>query len=298
MSKQIKADIILLLITIVWGSSFPLMKNVLDHLPAFAYLSVRFFMAALVLAVIFFRHFRNLNGKVLLYGCIIGMTMFAGMALQVNGLYTTTASNSGFITGLNVVMVPVISAWLLKKKPDKSSTIGVATAFIGLFFLTGGVNFRFNLGDFLTFLCSICWAFQIILVDKFTNEQDPALLGIVQISFTSLASTAVWLTVDYKPLAFNSTVIVILLITGLLGTAFAFGGQTIVQKDTSPTHTALIFTAEPVFAGIFSMLIPNSQGKTETLGPVTIIGCVLILAGMLIAELRIGEKGSRLKSGI
>lgn len=290
MTKKLKADALLLFITVVWGSSFPLMKMILSYLPAFGYLALRFLLAAFILAAIFHRNFRLFRIRTLLYGSVLGLLMFAGMALQVNGLFTTTASNSGFITGLNVVIVPFISAWLLKKKPDRASVIGVSLAFAGLFFLTGGLNFKFNIGDLMTFLCSICWAFQIIFIDRFTEKEDAPLLAIMQVGLTGLLSAAVWFAFDFKIVVFNGTSITIILITAVLGTALAFGGQTIAQKSTTPTHTALIFAAEPVFAAVFAMVIPNAEGKTELLGITSAIGCALILAGMLIAELKLGRK--------
>ena len=290
MTKKLKADLLLLIITVVWGSSFPLMKIILDFMPSFAYLSLRFLLAAVLLVVIFHRNLKHFNRRTLLYGSIIGALMFAGMALQVNGLYTTSASNSGFITGLNVVIVPLVSAVLLKKRPDRASFIGVVVAFAGLFFLSGGLNMNFNIGDFLTFLCSICWAFQIIFIDKFTASEDASLLAIMQIGFTGIVSTGVWMSTGFQMFELNSTVIIVISVTAVLGTALAFGGQTIAQKDTSPTHTALIFTAEPVFAAIFAMIIPNMAGETEKLGIASIIGCVLILAGMMISEFKLGQK--------
>lgn len=268
-------------------------------MPSFAYLSLRFLLAAVLLIVIFHRNLKRFNKRTLLFGSIIGALMFGGMALQVNGLYTTSASNSGFITGLNVVIVPVVSAVLLKKKPDRASFIGVVVAFAGLFFLSGGLNMNFNIGDFLTFLCSICWAFQIIFIDKFTASEDASLLAIMQIGFTGIVSTGVWMSTGFQMFEFNSTVIIVISVTAVLGTALAFGGQTIAQKDTSPTHTALIFTAEPVFAAIFAMIIPNMAGETEKLGIPSIIGCVLILAGMLISEFKLGQKSrSHVKSAV
>ena len=290
MTKKLKADLLLLTITVVWGSSFPLMKIILDFMPSFAYISLRFLLAAFLLVVIFHKNFRHFNKRTLLFGSIIGILMFAGMALQVNGLYTTSASNSGFITGLNVVIVPIISAVLLKKKPDRASLFGVIVAFAGLFLLSGGLNMNFNIGDFLTFLCSICWAFQIIFIDKFTAVEDAPLLAIMQVGFIGIVSTGIWMSTGFQQFEFNTTVVIILVVTAVLGTALAFGGQTIAQKDTSPTHTALIFTAEPVFAAVFAMIIPNMAGMTETLGVTSIIGCVLILAGMLISEFKLGQR--------
>lgn len=291
MSKKLRADVLLLAITVVWGASFPLMKMVLAYIPAYAYLSMRCLLASVVLIILFHKNLRKMNKRVLLYGSIIGVFMLGGMAFQVVGLYSTTASNSGFITGLNVVMVPVIAAILLKKRPDRASLIGVIIAFAGLFFLSGGLSLNFNFGDFLTFLCAICWAFQIIFIDKFTQTEDAPLLAIIQISFIGIASTGLWLAADVgKPMEINGTVIAILLFTAILGTALAFGGQTIVQKDTTPTHTALILTAEPVFAAIFAMIIPNAQGVTEMPTLTMVIGCLLILSGMLVSELKLGQK--------
>lgn len=286
MSRQIKADILLLIITVIWGSSFALMKNVLEHIPSFAYLSLRFIIAAAVLSLFFMRKFRLVNRKALIYGFILGFMLFCGMALQVTGLYYTTASNSAFITGLNVMMVPVISAVFLRKKPDLNSTAGVILAFLGLFFLSGGLDSRLNIGDLLTLLCAVCFALQIIFIDKFTGDQDAALLAVLQVGFAAVLYSFVWIGVDFTPVRFNPTVVITLIITGVLGTALAYAGQTIVQRFTSPTRTALIFTAEPVFGAVFALIIPNSLGITETLQQNTIVGCILILSGMLVSEVK------------
>jgi len=290
MSKQIRADLFLLVITAIWGSSFPLMKNVLEHIPSFAYLAVRFAVAAVILLFIFRRHLKNINRKVLVHGFVLGLTLSCGMILQVTGLYYTTASNSAFITGLNVVMVPVISAVLLKKKPGANSVIGVILAACGLFFLSGGLSFSLNKGDILTLIGAVCFAFQIILIDKFTEKQEPVLLATLEISFAALVNNGIWLLVERQPVKFDLTVVITLLITGVFGTALAYAGQSVVQRFTSPTHTALIFTAEPVFGAIFAMLIPNSAGETESLGMYAILGCVLILLGMIISEIKTEKK--------
>lgn len=291
MDKKLRADILLILITMIWGASFPLMKIVLAYIPAYSYLSLRFLLAGIVMAFLFRRHMARISRRALLYGCIIGLFMFGGMAFQVVGLYTTTASNSGFITGLNVVIVPIIASVLLKKKPDRASLIGVLMAFAGLFFLSGGLSFNFNFGDFLTFLCAICWALQIIAIDKFTETEDPVLLAVIQLFFVSIASSVFWIASDLgKPFVINKTVVFILLFTAVLGSALGFGGQTIAQKYTTPSHTALILTAEPVFAAIFAMVIPNAEGVTEMPSITKAVGCLLILSGMLISELKLGQK--------
>jgi drug/metabolite transporter (DMT)-like permease len=185
---------------------------------------------------------------------------------------------------MNVVMVPVVSAILLKKKPDFASVIGVFVAFTGLFVISGGLSISFNIGDFLTLICAVFWTFQIIFIDKFTEKQDAKAIAVLQMIFAAVFHSIFWVATDNKPFDFNLIIIYTILITGVLGTAFAFAGQTIAQKYTTPTRTALIFTAEPVFGAFFAMIIPNSVGITEKLQVYTVVGCILILAGMLISE--------------
>lgn len=286
MTKQLKADLFLIFITAVWGSSFTLMKNILDDIPPFAFLALRFSTAAIILLIIFHKRLGKLNKTSMLKGFVIGLMLFGSLALQVIGLKYTTAPNSAFITSLSVVMVPIVSSILLKKKPARSSMMGVAFAFIGLFFVSGGLNFKVNIGEFLTLLCAICVTMQIIFIDKFTDNEDPVLLGVLQVVFSAILSIGSWIYIDSKPFTLNQSIVITILVTGVLGTALAYTGQTIVQKFTSPTRAALIFTLEPVFGVVFFILIPNSQSITEKISLHTLIGCVLILLGTLVSELK------------
>lgn len=284
MSHNWKADLSILSITIVWGSSFILMKNLLDYTPVFAYLSLRFLVASVILCILFYKRLKGINKEVLKWGSLVGLTVFGGMALQVAGLQYTTASNSGFITGLNVVLVPLLSAIFLKKKPSIYAVTGVILAAAGLFFLTGGFSFQFNKGDFLTLLCAFCFAFQIIVIDKATTKHDPVLIAVIQVGSAALLFTIIWGIQGFSLPVVNSTLVRTVLWTGALGTAFAYGVQTVAQKYTTPTRTALIVTCEPVFGAIFAWIIPNSAGVTEKPTFYTIIGCVMVLTGMFLSE--------------
>lgn len=284
----------MLTITLVWGVSFVLIRNVLEHIPSFAYLTLRFIIASAILLLLYHRKLKLINGRTLLYGFLLSLFLAGGMALQVTGLYYTTASNSAFITSMSVVLVPVISAVLFKSKPDRNSVIGVILAAVGLYFITGGINFNFNKGDFLTFLSAICFSFQIIYIDKFTEKCDPLLLSILQISFCALIYPVIWFMADYQPITFNFTVIYTLVITGALCTALAYTVQTVAQKHTTPTHTAMIFSMEPVFGLLFALIIPDSNGMTEKLTLNTVLGSILILSGIFASEAktifrRVGE---------
>lgn len=289
MLKSTKVDFVFLFFTAIWGLSFPLTKNVLDYTSIFSFLSLRFTSAAILLIIIFWKRLKFINLKTILCGSLIGLTFFGSLAFQVSSLYFTTSSNSAFISGLSVVIIPFVSAKYSNKKPDFSSIIGVLLASIGLFFISGGINFKLNLGDFFAFLCAVCITLQIIFIDKFCSKYDSALISLIQVIFCAIFYNCVSFMIGSKPIIFNSQLAVSIFVTGILGTALAYTGLVFFQKFTSPTHTALIFCAEPVFATIFAMFIANNKGIYEVITLNTFIGCVMILASMLISEFKIGN---------
>jgi drug/metabolite transporter (DMT)-like permease len=288
MTRQLKADLAILGITVVWGSSFIIMKNITEDIPPYAYLALRFLVATIILVAVFHKQLKSIDMRTVWSGSLVGLTLYAGMMLQVMGLKTTSASNSAFITGLNVIMVPVISVILLKKKPPINALIGVVLASLGLFALKG-FSGSWTTGDSLTLLCALCFALQIIFIDKFASDVNIYNLAIVQIASAAVLYFITWICAAYAvapaPFVLDSKIVLTVLYTGALGTAFAFGVQTIAQKYTTPTRTALIITCEPVFGALFALIIPDVNGNTEMLTVRMIIGCLLILAGMLITEL-------------
>lgn len=293
MTKQLKADLAILSITVVWGSSFIIMKNISDDIPAYAYLALRFSVATILLVAVFNKQLKGINFKALWSGSLVGLMLYAGMMLQVTGLKTTSASNSAFITGLNVIMVPIISVLLLKKKPPINALIGVALATFGLFVLKGFTG-NWVIGDSLTLLCALCFALQIIFIDKFASDVNIYQLAIIQIASAAVFYIITWIGADVittpVPFVIDSKIILTVLYTGALGTAFAFGVQTIGQKYTTPTRTALIITCEPVFGALFAAIVPDIYGRTEVLTIQSILGCLLIFSGMLITELRVAKR--------
>lgn len=288
MTRQLKADLAILGITVVWGSSFIIMKNITEDIPPYAYLALRFLVAAIILIAVFHRQLKSINLRSIWSGSLVGLTLYAGMMLQVTGLKTTSASNSAFITGLNVIMVPIISVLLLKKKPPINALFGVVLASLGLFVLKG-FSGNWTIGDTLTLLCALCFALQIIFIDKFASDVNIYYLAIVQIASAAIFYIITWICADMAsaaaPFVIDSKIILTVLYTGALGTALGFGVQTIAQKYTTPTRTALIITCEPVFGALFALIIPDVYGKTEVMTIRMILGCLLILSGMLITEL-------------
>ncbi len=297
MSKQLKADLSIFCITIIWGSSFIVMKNISDDIPAYAYLAMRFLVASIIMAFIFNKNLKGISLSSIIRGSLIGLVLYAGMMLQVLGLKTTTASNSAFITGLCVVMVPIISVFLLKKKPPLNAVAGVILAALGLFFLTGFQG-NWTIGDTLTLICALCFALQIIFIDKFASDMPIYHLAFIQVSSAAVLYLITWAGFAFASshpahIVFDSKVILTILYTGAFGTAFGYGVQTIAQKYTTPTRTALILTCEPVFGAIFALIVPDINGNTEKLTIKTFIGCLLILSGMVITELKFQNKNSQ-----
>jgi len=284
LKKQIKADLILLFVTAIWGISFPLMRNLLTDIPVIPYLAIRFTIAAFLLSIIFFKKHKTIKKDYLFKGSIIGVLLFLGMFLQVYGLYFTTASNSALITGISVVLVPIFLLIIFRKKTETFTLIGILLAFIGLFLITGAINLNLNIGDFVTFLCAIAFALQILFIDKFTKNMDSIKIGMIEIWIAAILFNLIWLFIDRSVVVFNVTSIAILLFTSVLGTAFAFMVQVIVQKNTTPSHTALIFSVEPIFGLLFALIIPDRLGNYEIMTLVKFIGVILIMGGIILSE--------------
>jgi len=284
------ATLVLVLITAAWGSSFILMKNVAADVSALAFLTLRFGMAGLILAAIFFKKLKQYTKKTILHSFILGALLCGYMVLQVFGLRYTAASNSGFITSTSVLMVPFLSSWFLKKKPSKSNVAGVVLAIVGLLFITGVLTdfTALNQGDFYTFLCAICVAVHIIVADWFVKEDDSLLLGVGQTLAAAVLSLVAWFITDPQTFAgveYSGTLITSVVLTAVFCTAFAFTGQVVMQKYVAPARVAVIFTLEPVFAYMYALVIPGPGGMTEPLTLFKILGSVLIVGGMIISEI-------------
>ncbi|WIV13083.1 DMT family transporter [Proteiniborus sp. MB09-C3] len=281
MSKQLKADIALLLVTIGWGASFLLIKSSLSELSTFNFLALRFSIAFILSLIVFFKKIIKADKKTLKHGIVLGIVVYATYGLQTIGLNYTTASKSAFITGFNVILVPIFSTLLMKKLPDKKVFFSVFIAFIGLGLLTLNKNVSgINIGDIYTFICAITCAVHILLIGKYTKECDSVALAIIQIGVCAILSLITSLTFESPIIPSNYDVWINIIILSVVCTLGVFIVQSVAQKYTSPTHAALIFTGEPVFAAVFGYIILG-----EVLSSQGFIGAILILIGMVITEI-------------
>ena len=286
--KTLIADILLLLVALVWGATFVLVKNVIEILPPFSFNAFRFIIAAIFLLIIILVFYRNvlaqINRKQILIGGFVGIFLFAGYAFQTIGLLTTTASKAGFITGMSVVIVPLIAIIFLKEALRRQAAIGISLAILGLFLLSISSDWSIAFGDFLIFLCAISYALHIIFVGKWAPGYHALGLAFIQITTVAILNTiSAILFEDLVNLDVQAilvpTVLWGIFICSIFATALAFLIQTAAQKFTSPTKTAIILATEPVFAAIAGYLFAN-----ELLAMREWLGCMMILLGMIIAE--------------
>jgi drug/metabolite transporter (DMT)-like permease len=299
-SRSLKAHILLILITLIWGSNFVVIKNALADISPLFFNAVRMSLAAVVLAAIFYRELPRLTGGAVRSGCLVGMFLFIGNELQTSGLKYTTPSKSAFLTGVSVVLVPVLLAVFWKRGINRLTSIGVALAFAGLYLLTvpasagAGLNLRsMNHGDLLTLGAAVVFAFHIIFIEHATKNHSWQQITVVQVTVTALLMILTASSSHYFAekifVVWSPRVLWGIGITGFLSLALAFAIQAWAQQFTPATHTALIFTLEPVFAWLTSFIFLG-----ERLGARSGVGAACILAGLLISE----EKASAESMGV
>ncbi len=288
LSKRVRADLAFGLCTLIWGATFVLVKDALADISVVVYIAVRFALSAALMAIIFWRSVRRLNMKTAWAGAQIGFCMFAGYMFQTTGLKYTTPAKAAFITGMCVVIVPLLLAAFGRRRITAWIWAGAVAALAGLYFLTvppsglGGLN----RGDPIVFGCAVMFALHIIFIGRYVGDHSVGALAFLQVATTAVLSTFVLPLAMFagweKPrLVWSTTVIVAVLVTSIGSTVIGFSLQTWAQQHTSPSHTAILVSLEPVFAAITSWLL-----ATEHFGVRTLTGAALILAGILLAELK------------
>ena len=281
-----QADLALLSVALIWGATFVMVKEAVAHFPVFAFLTIRFSFALLSLAPFIWVGHPSIGGSSLRLrwaelgaGSLVGLALVAGYGLQTVGLCHTTAAKTGFITGLSVVFVPLLGAILWRRRPPLGAPAGVVLATIGLALLTLGADLSVAWGDLLVLGCALAFALHILGLSTLAPRIEPRVLTAIQIATVALVSALISRATEWPWSSLSGQVLWAALFTGVLATSLAYGVQTVAQRFTSATHTALIFAMEPVFAALFACLLAK-----ERLGPPRWAGCGLILAGMLIVE--------------
>ncbi len=280
--REYGADFLLFLVALAWGSTFFIVQEAVESTPVYVFLFWRFLFAFLLMALVSYKRLRSVDFTTLRAGSILGIFMFLGFAFQTFGLTMSLSSTVAFLTGLNVVIVPFLLYIIFKTKASIYSVFGAIIAAIGLYFLTYGGKLGFGLGEAFAFICAVMFALHIVFTDRFSKKYDVMSLVTIQLGVVALLSCVASLLFDgyLMPKELNSTLIYALIATVLFATVFAFWVQTSMQRFTTPAKTAIIFTMEPVSAGIFGYLFAG-----EILSLAQLLGAFLILFGMISAEL-------------
>jgi drug/metabolite transporter (DMT)-like permease len=298
-TRRLRADAVLVAATVVWGSSFIVVKNVVQQSPPLAFLFWRFLLAtALVLLLV---AGRRATPGLLKDGAAVGLLLAAGMALQVVGQIETTASKAAFLTGLSVVLTPFAAYVRTRRLPSLENGLGIMLASIGFFLLTfphgGG---PLNRGDLLMTACGVAFAFYIVELGERTAAHDSLSLTAVQMAVVALTGGALSLLLrtpllsglhaagaEARPIVWQGTFLWSVLYLGSIGAVGTFFAQTWAQRHMSATHAAIIFALEPVVAALLA-----ARFLGERLGPQGVAGGVLVLAGIIVSETRLRTKGS------
>ena len=273
------APLALLLITVIWGWTFVLVKEGMSEVGPLTFLAGRFLIAFVLLIPLFWGAVRRIDRRTLGAGAVIGVALFSGYLFQTWGLVYTTATKSGLITGLSVVIVPLLAAAVNRERVGKWAWVGALLAATGLALLVLGRGrlSPMNIGDLLTLVCAVSYATHIVLVDRYVRRVDYRGLLVVQVGMVALISTVGAAILEPIPTHISGSLAEGVLITGVLATALALYVLNRFQSYSTAAYTAIILTMEPVFAALFGYLLLR-----ETLVPIQIVGAVVIVIATII----------------
>jgi drug/metabolite transporter (DMT)-like permease len=278
MTNKHQAEVALVAVAAIWGLTFVLVKDAVQDYPVYAFNALRFVLALVVFSIVCPRSYRKLNRSTILVGSLAGMFLAGGYIFQTLGLRLTTVSSAGFITGMTVVITPLLQVLILRRVPRPTVLAGVVLSVIGLWLMTNPTLGGWNAGNWLVLLCALAYSCQMIVLGGLGKNHDAASLTLVQLVVVAAVSTLLSLLFEKPQVPQGAMTWIALLVTGVLASAVAFFVLTWALRCLSPTRTSLILVLEPVFAGIAGNIFMGDR-----LGAVGILGCVLITFGMLAA---------------
>ena len=285
-TRTLRSDLMLLITAAIWGTAFVAQRVGMDYVGPFTFTAARFFLGALSLLpllLILKPTIAKPKGKVRLNlwqgGLIAGTFLFAGATLQQVGLQYTTAGNAGFITGLYIILVPVI-ALLWGQRTGRNTWVGGVLAVVGLYLLSITDDFTLAYGDLLQLIGALFWAGHVLVIGWLSPQMDALRLSIVQFFTCGLVSLGVALFIEEPTFANIGMAWQPIAYAGLLSVGVAYTLQVFAQKTAPASHAAIILSLEAVFAVIGGYFMLGERLDTQG-----IIGCSLMLAGMLISQI-------------
>ena len=286
MRKQaLRADLLMLITAMIWGSGFVAQTSGMDHIGPYLYTGLRFALGSLCLLPLLLRRSDAVKPEplmtrgLLLGGIVMGLALCTGINLQQVGLLFTSVTNAGFITGLYVIVVPLLGL-LLGHKTGTGTWLGAGLAVVGMFLLSVGDNFNVASGDWLQLIGAFVWGGHVILVGVFASRHDAIRLAFLQ--FLTCSVISLILALMFEDIQLQSIIAAgpALLYGGVVAVGIGYTLQVVAQKDAIASHAAIILSLEAVFAAIAGALLLG-----ESLHLKGYLGCALMLAGMLLAQL-------------
>lgn len=276
------AKIALLTATLIWGSTFVILKNALDSVPTYFILSFRFLTATLLLSAIFYKKWRLVNKTYLWQGGLIGVCLAFAYIFQTVGLANTTPGKNAFLTATYCVLVPFMMWMIYGKKPDKFNVIAAFTCIVGIGLVSLDGQFVIQFGDWMTLICGIFFGLQIVFISAFNKDKDAILLTIIQFLTAGIITGILSLCFETMPQSIPAGAWIEVVYLTLFGTTVAMLLQNLSQKHMSPSAAAIILTLEAVFGTVFSVVF---YGEVLTLKLVA--GFVVIFFAVLTSETKL-----------
>ncbi|MFY3790927.1 DMT family transporter [Ureibacillus sp. MALMAid1270] len=280
--RKYLGEAMLIITAIIWGSGFVFSAISLEYFTPYQLLAVRFSIGVIILSLVFYKKLKYIKKSTIKRGLLLGIFLYLAFLLQTVGLQYTTPSKNAFLTAVNVVIVPFIAFFAYRRRIDRFELSGAFLAIIGIAFLSLQFTGEVNIGDLLTLACAFAFAYQIFYTAKFVKDEDPILLTIVQMGVAALFS---WIAVLVKgefSFSFEMEGVLSTLYLGIFSTTLAYCFQTVAQKYTNETKTAIILSTEAFWGMVFSVIL-----LSEILTYRMIIGAILILAAIILSETKL-----------
>lgn len=278
MNKQLQANFLIVLVALFWGSTYFLTKMAVEELEPFNLTALRFGTAFIITALFFFKRIRNADRTVIKYSIILGVLAVIAVLSMTFGVQYTTASNAGFLISLSVVMIPLISVVVLKKRIKAKLLLSVILATIGIVCLTLNEQLTINKGDILCILCATSFAVQVLIMERIPKTADSVAIGALQLGITAVVNFILSFFLENFTVPRNLKVWGVIVILGVFCTAFCYIIQIYALKNTSAIQAGIILSLEPVFSAIFAYIFLG-----ELLSKQGYIGAILLFISVILA---------------
>jgi drug/metabolite transporter (DMT)-like permease len=291
-NSKIKSDLILLVAAMIWGFAFVAQRVGMEYVGPFTFNGVRFLLGSLVLLPFLFCrkkkqlvivNDKNIRKQIVAGSILTGLILFCGAALQQVGIQYTTAGKAGFITGLYVIFVPVVAIFF-GQKTRIIVWIGVILSALGLYLLSITHGFHMATGDFLVFLCAICFTGHVLMIAWLSPKTDSLYLAVIQFSICAMINLVLAFIVEKVIWEKITEAFIPLLYGGVLSVGVAYTMQVVAQKKAHPAYASIIFSLEAVFAALGGWLILDEHLSLRAL-----TGCAIMLSGMIIVQIKGGK---------